>query len=1237
MIKEDIPLYKLDLEGNSKFNKVEREYRSRQTVKNNHIFIPRHAPFYQDSVKVYGKDGQPLTPGEDYEFYGIMGKLTQFTGKAVGLFIRLLKDEITEWRVDYQVVGNFNKLTNETLNMLHSIFEDDRFVHWDNIENKPLWFVPELHRHDLAYDIFGFTDLVKELKRVTDIMKVQKSPFDIQIEAFQNNIEVYIEGFKKVLFDLIDSHDVNKKDAHGVDKKAIGLDKVDNIATATLQETIEGVRDDLRITPYNAAQAAALAAGRNDRLFPSGALPLLRYGSDTFIPPTIQGSFEGLGGTSSRCGAIVEDNDSLLILRHRNNGKISGLYFTRCDNWRSSKPEYEFTAYQYTHPTATAAGATLDTIIDGSNRYVMVVGDAKKGLWWWCETKGTFDPDRHVLIPLSGPWVTEDCNPADYNVADIYNRISNCSICADQNYSTEWFILQSYMLPYFNDKRRKFIPGWDTLREKAWGGGAFVTGAYSINVVNGKSGNIRRARVNYKHYHYPNFNDGYFTPYPPVVVNNGGEGVIGGLCRFTEPAQTVQTFRSPQTYFKKMANGPGYGLRVDMHFRIFGQGGVNVESVDSNYKCKIQLRYSGSEVIADIQDAEGFGLTSAIINPNNPQATPEEYAKYQKYTYNQLRLTSQDQTGVAQLTGEYAMALSGTGNVAFPPIYTVYQANYLVNGEELIKPAPDLSQISQYTRKGVPEQNPIGMGTMFQCQRYVPGDLGDPSMSGLMARQAIYLADGTSRGQWFYRPADYMDANWNHKAPGMTSTFQGKQFKHYPFVSSGGPVTGLGHQLVVAQQRPYPGKPGQECIRKMFATATCSSRMMGRVPEGQTTPTNVPSGDGKMVWDYNATWNGSAPNFAEKVVVDISNALPAVAGWLAPLGYTLDDVKKTYIVGMAQSPNGQWHGVWQVYRIVGSDLYVACIVTAMSPGGTKTTVDGVDNYSSVNISKLSEPVNRLDKNNAMYGRISYRDYYTGGTSYPGTFISIPYSRYDGTNIDASTYFVMIGSDARYQSPGGDTMISSCLEITPDGKTITQNVSLWMPEWGIDSTYVPVPYYGFGSARGNTGIFEGAAVGSDVPIGGRSLIQEYVGSIYQAAGVVGMSNILTPLYTVYFQEKKNVLLGGKMYDIPATYIDIRDQDPNPANKTYYVYLVFNGSGAGYTISQSVIPESATNAMIAVVYCGGTQIDRITPFNKFVMDGAHVIATRRGSAILASSGSSFDIGDTSTILKESDFIP
>ncbi|AEV89580.1 putative virion structural protein [Pseudomonas phage OBP] len=1246
MIKEDIPLYKLDLTGTDKYNRVDHEYGYRREVKNNNIVIPPKGPFYQKSFKMYGKDGQPLTMDKDWEFYGIMGKLTQFTGKPVGLFIRILDDSITEWYWDYQVVGNFNKITNEILNMLHSIYEDDRFVHWDNIENKPLWFIPEIHQHDLAYEIYGFTDLVKELSRISEMEVTMLRADAIIIKQLQDNLDYYIEGFKKVLKDLIDSHDRNKKDAHGVRKQHIGLDLVDNFATATLEETLDGLRDDLHITPYNAARAAEAAAGRNERLFPSGSLPILRYGSDTFIPPTIMGSFEGLGGITSRCGAIVENDGTLLILKHRNNGKIRGLYFTRCSNWQSGTPNYEFTSYVYQHPTATAAGAVLDSIIGGSNQYVMVVGDSKKNLWWWAETHGTFNPDAHVLIPFTGQWTSADMDPAANTPADIYNYQGLASVCADANYKERWCIVQGYPLNKICERfRQGVIPDYDTLGTLAWGGGAVINGGFSINVVTGNT--IQRVPIDYTHPVFGKFNDNFWTPHWPEIVVEGNVRKIKSYYANYQPmARSVQTYNSPRAFWGKLS-GSGYGLRIDAYSREFTFSGVNVGRVMS-MKAKVEFVDVNGTLTAKITSVPGQDKLWTI-NPEDTTATQLEWIDYIKNCTTQLQYVSQDQTGLVQIGSGVGFGLSGTGNVSFPPAYSAFKARFMESGDDLLTQDYDSANITYFHRSyRENELNPIGMGSMFASQRFIVGDYKNPMTAGIMVRQ---LKVGNNRPdgylEWFYRPVNYMNTNYDHVPPTQVSTFNGNAMKHYPFVSDGGIVQGLGFQMPLMMQLPTPGAPitrNQELL-KYICGASSGSRLMGitdynELPAGYPA---VPMTDYKLVWEITSTMSGKSPVFSPVSVVDIRSLIGAngsVANMFKAAGYTQAEIDMTWVMVRVISPSGQMHAIWKVFRVKADTMEIesGVLVTTLTVSGYTAPAPGVvyGTYSGVAATQLSQVHKTISEANAVGVIYTLPKYDRAVGNTPGYGWCVPFKKRQ-TPIDADTYTVQIVPDCRWQSPGGQTMSPSTVEISADGRTILNHTRVNTPEWGADSGDTPMPYYGRGYAGQGQNIFEGAAISCSVNSYTTNVFQEIFRGQYESQMVVGMSNILIPQYTIYFSEMRNILLAGKMYDIPATYIDLLVQDPAPQNKTYYVYLTYSGGKAEYSTSTEIRPETAAQSMIAKVLCGPTQIDNILPYNRFSMDGASISAVRQGSSILASSGSLYEIGNTDNILLDSDFIP
>jgi len=1226
MIKQDVPLYKLDLTANSKFNLVLQEHKQRTQVENNQIFIPPKGPFYQKSFKMYDRTGKLLVENDDYEFYGIMSKLTQYTGKPVGLFVRILKDEILEWKMDYQVVGNFNVLTGQILNMLHAIYEDDRYVMWKNITDKPLWFIPKIHQHDLAYDIFGFTDLVKELNRLATYAASVKPVFEEMLTSFQDHLQTYIDGYKKVIKDLIDSHSANKSNAHGVDNKVIGLGNVDNIATATLDETLEGLRDDLRITVYNAAKVAEASSGRNDKLFPSGSLPLLRYGSDTFIPPTISGSFEGLGGTSRRSGAVVETDGTLLVMTHRNNGKYRGLYFIRCTNWQQTEPNYDFTSYMYQHPTATAAGATLDTIINGSNRYVMVVGDRVKNLWWWCETHGTFNPERHVLIPLSGEWVSQDM-AAPSNVSDVYETSGLASIVADENYGDYWAIIQPYIVQEFVKRRPNQYPDYATLGAQVWGNGSIINAGCSFNIVAGKSGSIKRATVDYTHPIFGNFRDKYWAPWLPKVEKINGQYVTtSAYAIYNPPIINVLNFRSIFAYWLNNGNFGEYSFRYEHIARAQSSlGNIQHQGV---FRATLKIVRNGADFTVTVVPAPGNDrlYTIDINNPNT-----KEWTDYMKNVATNITLAEgMDLTGSAVLTGGYVQFAQGTQGVAFPPAYTVGKATFLNDYKTLLDPPNNESNFNLlYNKKTFTEKNPLGMTSQFAIQRLLSSDNDDYTKAGILVRQF----EGPE-ATWFFRPVNYMNSNWDHVPPGNVTTFQGKSWRHYPFTPAGLKCT-MGLQVYPGTQMPFPGR-NNAGNQKKFLGATCDTNIDG------STPTSYPNGQdrffGDSVMPYEVaikTANG-VMSVTPSIAIDLKATLTnVIVPAFATAGFSDFQVRETWAVHMALSPSGEWHAVWIVWRLVNRDLTVGAVITSLSPAGTPTTVNGYSLYPTATCA-VKSPVKtelRPDRGpNSVYRHPNYRG---NGASLP-YFVGVPYKGMVNGSPDTSGYVVIMSTSTRYDSYGGSLPPGYVLEIKADGSEITKLGERFIQDWGTDNTVCTMPYYGPGYADVGTLTFEGAAIGANIWDNTGNLYDNMAQSKYIGDPVIGMSNILTPQFTVYFQQAKNVLIAGKMYNIPATYIDIMALDPNPANKVFYVYLSYLNGQATYSISRNVLPESSSQAMIAKVVNGPTQIDRIEPYNRFTMDGAQISSVRKGSAILASSGSVFAPGVTAQILLDGDYI-
>lgn len=1229
MIREDVQLYKLDLEGNSPFNKVDHEYMFRRSVKNNNIVIPPQAPFYQKSFRMYDKTGKPLVEGTDYEFYGIMGKLTQFTGAPVGLFVRLLKDELVEWYVDYQVVGNFDKISNEILNMLHSIYEDDRYVIYDNIENKPLWFVPEIHQHDLTYQIYGFTDLARELGRIADMQATMSHASDTMVTVLKNRLDVYITGFKKVLMDLLNSHIANLKDAHGTDKVAIGLGNVDNIRVATLEETLEGLRDDLTITPYNAGKAAEAAAGRNEKLFPSGSLPLLRYGSDTFIPPTIAGSFEGLGGLSRRTGAIIETDGTLLILQHRNNGKVGGLYFTRCQNWQSQDAIYDFTAYMYTHPTATAAGANLDVIISGSNKYVMVVGDSKKNMWWWCETHGTFNPDRHVLIRLSGDWVNDDMT---YPVRDyVEYPWDRATLLVDANYKEHFCIYQTYSLNWFNTKDPSYLAdipeNWRYFNLRCC--------AYSFNIVSGGSGGTKRAKVDYTHPIFGNRNDGYFLPWQIEAVKAAdGRYLTKSLtAKFVGNARSAWLYRSTQGLWMSTGTPGEFAFRFEITASDIAEEapfkGYNRRVV---FRSKLTIGKVGNDTTVKVTPEPG-NADLYTIDLNKLTSGNYDFDKYWLNVQGSLTPDNMDQIGASLIAPGVMQFSDGVGNVAFPPSYAIANVQYGENWQKLLTPPPDgVGGSWQYNtpdgRKIFDEVNPVGLATTFSNQAFFIADQNDYTSGGIIARQTL-----GNLSSWIFRPLSNLDSNYAHVPPPLSGNYQGVVYNNYAFKPEAMKLN-IGPQIVLSSTLPSPGINNKDMYKYLFGAAAATT-ITGK---GIDSPLNAPAGDGLWIQEARIGKVDGAIAITPVKVINVKTAMRRDVGpMFAALGITADDVAKTWTLTRAWSPNGVMLNVISVWSPRVPNVLVGVIVVDIIESGTPNTSAGYPVYPDCTIRVKATPkaitVNQaLALPDAVYPNLET----TVRTN--GFGISIPYtSKNADGSVNKANFLVMTANAVNCRVTGGEIAPAVMFEVNAAGTVINKVSQFHNQSWGSDSTWSAVPYYGAGYSGTGIDIFEGAAIGSSIPEQQTSIYDAIAAIRLTNTRTIGISNILTPQYTVYFQKISNVILAGKMYDIPATYIDILNQDTNPANKVFYVYLYYSAGRAQYVITATVRPESATQSLIAKVVCGPTQIDQIIPYNRFSIDGASISSKRQGSSILASSGSVFEIGNTSSILLNGDFIP
>ena len=398
--------YKTDIVHNNLENQIRGEPFKVDPGIWSRIIVPIHSPFFVDSLKVTFPNGQPMDESQ-YRIYRLMPRLTELTAQKVACMIELLDPTITEGKLDYDVVGEFSLFDTTLLHMVIAASEDDRPVWWENIKNKPVVFPPEWHTHSLLYDIMAFGDFVEVLGMISDAVETHGKPYlQIKIDHAFELFNHYLGIYKKTLADFLARHKASYN-SHGLTALQVGLEKVDNFPTATASGALEGRRD--RHLTVSGLQAIIDHYGFNPKDFiENGKLPIAQFGNTNFIPPSIDGSFEGLGGKSECAAITMEADGSIVFLSNRMDGRIDGLYYSVLED-PYTNPRLVYTSYRYSHPLLLADNAECDRIVQGSGREVIMLGDIRKNLFYIGLTNGTLDPTKHILTPinldaLKAPW-----------------------------------------------------------------------------------------------------------------------------------------------------------------------------------------------------------------------------------------------------------------------------------------------------------------------------------------------------------------------------------------------------------------------------------------------------------------------------------------------------------------------------------------------------------------------------------------------------------------------------------------------------------------------------------------------------------------------------------------------------------------------------------------------------------------------------------------------------------------
>jgi hypothetical protein len=117
------------------------------------------------------------------------------------------------------------------------------------------------------------------------------------------------------------------------------------------------------------------------------------------------------------------------------------------------------------------------------------------------------------------------------------------------------------------------------------------------------------------------------------------------------------------------------------------------------------------------------------------------------------------------------------------------------------------------------------------------------------------------------------------------------------------------------------------------------------------------------------------------------------------------------------------------------------------------------------------------------------------------------------------------------------------------------------------------------------------------------------------------------WSVYFTEAVPVILNGREGTAPITSIDLTTIKANPANSTFYVYVVENNGAMSYRITATEEAPTINKMYIGTIATSGNAISNIMLKKRSRIGIYQISDTRSGTSIPVSTGMPFQIGDWS----------
>lgn len=221
--------------------------------------VPKEGSFYGDSVAlVDSATGQPLTKGIHYVCAEYLRTPSTMYGKPVYGVILVIDAKVSATGlVSYQAVGGHYSTTTDTLkSLLEQKRDDGSDYNYYDVVGKPDAFNPVPHFHSLS-DGMKFEYMVFMLERIRNAILWKDSPALQDIYNYINALLTELEAKLKLKMDAFILPILLDFKAQ-ITKATMGLDKVENLRIATIEEGSKAALKETNISDFLERKYVAL-------------------------------------------------------------------------------------------------------------------------------------------------------------------------------------------------------------------------------------------------------------------------------------------------------------------------------------------------------------------------------------------------------------------------------------------------------------------------------------------------------------------------------------------------------------------------------------------------------------------------------------------------------------------------------------------------------------------------------------------------------------------------------------------------------------------------------------------------------------------------------------------------------------------------------------------------------------------------------------------------------------------